>query len=43
MKIITATTLIIIGTASVVLPPVGEDQIWCPENTCEIYAKPYDG
>ena len=39
--LIAATTLYIIGGASATLPPGYEDQIWCPKNTCEIYANPY--
>lgn len=39
--LIAATTLFIIGGASATLPPGYEDQIWCPKNTCEIYANPY--
>ena len=41
MKLIAATTLIVIGTASAALPPGYKDQIWCPQKTCEIYTNLY--
>ena len=41
LVLIAATTLVIIGAASAILPPGYEDQIWHPQNNCEIYVNPY--
>lgn len=36
-----AFVLAIPGIVNAVLPPGHEDDIWCPEGTCQIYTNPY--